>query len=77
MRDVHIKYNSIYKIFCLLIFPRCSTSITKQWGLISQFGSSRTLENFKVAVTRIWDHSYMSVHYLNSDRYSYKKVFIT
>lgn len=26
MLNVHIKYNSIYKIFFLLLFPKCSAS---------------------------------------------------
>lgn len=32
MQNVHIKYNSIYKIFFLLLFPSCSTSQTEQMG---------------------------------------------
>lgn len=67
MLNVHIKHNSIYKIFFLLLFPKCSTSQTEQMGsLVSPFGSSETLRNFKVSVY-MWDPCYRSVQYLNSE----------
>lgn len=54
MLNVHIKYNSIYKIFFLLLFPKYSTSQTEQMGVsFPPFGSSETLRNFKVSVYRV------------------------
>lgn len=54
MLNVHIKYNSIYKIFFLLLFPKYSTSQAEQMGVsFPPFGSSETLRNFKVSVYRI------------------------
>lgn len=50
MLNVHIKYNSIYKIFFLLLFPKCSASRTEQMGLLFSPGSSGTMGNFKVSV---------------------------
>lgn len=67
MQNVHRKYNSIYKIFFLPLFPRCSTSQTEQMGsLVSSFASSGTLGNCKVPLY-MWDPWDMSVHYLNLD----------
>ena len=79
MQNVHRKYNSIYKIFFLPLFPRCSTSQTEQMGsLVSSFASSGTLGNCKVPLY-MWDPWDMSVHYLNldSDGSAKKKAFAT
>lgn len=68
MLSVHIKYNTTYKIFSLLLFPRRSTQSKQVGAFIFPFGSSGTLGNFKVFVD-MWDLCYMTVHYLNSDTY--------
>lgn len=54
----HIHYNSIYKIFFLLLCPRCSTSPTEQMGLLFPPGSFGVPGN----LWDMWDSSYLSAH---------------